>query len=545
MKAFFNKISSFFLEGGLKETVLRFPLSVICAVILCALVILDTHNLISDSDGRIPASLGFGFFWFGFARLIAQSREWNYPKEMVLAFAAFIPVALLMMFAQSFAQYLIFIIPATLLLLMIAPYLTALRETKNDSDFWSYNMTLWTGVLFSFVAIAVLLAGLMLAIESVKALFDVKISHRVFSDIWAISAFLVGPIYALSLVPKDFTSSCNECKEPPGLAFMLNWILAPLIILYFIILYAYLIKIIVMQELPLGTLAYMVTGFAGVSIATYLTGWPLREKAGAMMSKIYKYLFPALAVPVALQFIAIGERIYTFGMTEQRYMVLISAIWLSIIIFLFVFKKAQSIKIIPALLAALLLFASFGPWGAPEDKRQHPINDMHGGPAKNISSYDLTKLMGFDYVSHYARGPNDGHFALYGPSKGRSLMNVRGYDYVSQSLYAYAIDPAKMDNNRNKIKADENSSAPEVTWFLDQENNLKINVAGRGDVSFDLTETVKKARKNLDDKNRSVMALKGYGSGMKVNVIFTQISGKLNNDVPEVKNVSFSLLLDL
>ncbi len=632
MKSFLKKLSSFFLEGGLKETVLRFPLSTLCAFALFVLPTLSSHDIIDDDRAlqRAMACLVTGFFWFGGIRLVTESRGWTNAKGLAWALGVFIPFALLMAIAEQFGQYLFFVIPAVLLFLMVSPFTKTLREAKDDFSFWQFNHTLWVGVVVSMLAVGLMMGGLHAAVASIEALFNVDIPHKIMGDLWAFSGFFVGPIYALSWVPKTFEFKEEEYKEPTGLAFMLNWILAPLILIYFLILYAYLVKIIMAQSLPLGTLAYMVTGFAGVSIATYLAGWPLRDKCGALLRKIYKYLFPALAIPVVLQFLAIGERVNTYGVTEQRYMVVLSAVWLSVIIALFVFKKITSIKIIPALLAALFFLAAFGPWGAvglsgtsqfrhlekllvqyevlQEGKIVKTTKDISFEARKNISSKldylkstdrfdgvlkflteeqkkslveeqaknaahevttllldkrksdkyrslevisvrDVTELMGFQFVGEYQRSPNDERFDLNGRSHNGGFLAVKGYGFISNNMYAYTRQGEGFGGLPQSIKGRAIDGVPKISWGLNKENVLSFEVKGRGSVDFDLTDMVVKGQKNLDKnlgmQDQHPMILEESLQGMKIRLILSHISGKIEGEVIQVENVSFTMLLDL
>lgn len=600
MKAALNKFSSFFLHGGLKETLVRFPLSAFCAFALFVLIVLGIHDIIDDDKiiGRFITCLIIGYFWFGGMRLVAESMMWPRAKEMISAFLVFVPYALLMALAEDYEQYILFIIPALLLFLMVAPYSKTRFDSSDDLSFWLFNRFLWTGVLLSFLAILIMTAGLHAAFASIEALFGVNLPNDLMGDIWAFSAILVGPVYALSFVPKAFEyKDQDECEQTPGLMFMLNWILGPLILIYFLILYAYFIKLLMIQELPLGVLAYMVTGFAGVGIATYLVGWPVREKAGALMQKFYQYFFPALIIPVILQFLAIGERIYTYGFTEQRYMVALSAVWLTILVVLFTLRKNTSLKVMPGILMMLMVLAAFGPWGAiglsgisqynrlenlltkheilqdgqivktdadipyadrksisskvqylyDTDRQRHLrqwFPDKSDAEWKKMYAVDITQAMGFQYVYKYDSRNNEERFQYYTQSRHRQAIDVRGYDYVISNIYAY---PRKTDSavRSDQIPADEANNIPEITWRLGEDNILTITLAGRGDVTFDLGRFVEEKRGDGPTQSEEEMTLEGVAPGLKIKLSVTNISGQIEDGKAKVNNIAFAMLLDL
>ena len=58
------------------------------------------------------------------------------------------------------------------------------------------------------------------------------------------------------------------------------------------------------------------------------------------------------------------RRINDYGITEQRYFILVLALWLLFIAAYFLISKTKNIKVIPISLCLLALASSFGPWGA-------------------------------------------------------------------------------------------------------------------------------------------------------------------------------------
>jgi hypothetical protein len=61
---------------------------------------------------------------------------------------------------------------------------------------------------------------------------------------------------------------------------------------------------------------------------------------------------------------AIWRRVSEYGITENRYVVLLLGLWLAAIVVYFLLSKTPSIKVIPASLCLGALLTSFGPWGA-------------------------------------------------------------------------------------------------------------------------------------------------------------------------------------
>ncbi len=340
-------------------TVWRFPLSVICAICIFILVFIGIHDLVALQDDnilRICCILGCLYFWFGIAKLMTESQALSFKSSVFLTLLPAMGIVALLWFSQVWGMHLLFLMPALLLTLMFAAYL----KSGDDVSVWFFNRQMWFGVAVSYIALILFAGGLSTAFFAIEKLFNINIDGEIYGDIWTFSGFVLGPVYALSWVPKKFEFSNDDCSDPPGLKFIANWISAPMVFVYLLILYAYFGKVIIDQSLPKGILAYLISGFVGAGVVTYLVSWPLRESGSAQLRLLHKIFFPALIIPVGFHFFAIWERIGAYGMTEQRYFLLLTAMWFSILAIGNIFSKMP----IKAILAILLVFASFGPWSA-------------------------------------------------------------------------------------------------------------------------------------------------------------------------------------
>jgi hypothetical protein len=148
-------------------------------------------------------------------------------------------------------------------------------------------------------------------------------------------------------------------------AVLVKFVPVPLLLVYTAILDAYAAKIALAWELPKGTLGAMVVGYLFVGAATLLLGYPSRETGGALVRLFWRYWVWLAALPVALLFVAVSRRVADYGLTEQRYLMVLIGIWALI---LAAFRLAQGarfdLRLLPGVLALLLLAASFGPGGA-------------------------------------------------------------------------------------------------------------------------------------------------------------------------------------
>ena len=578
----------------LKATVLRFPLSVISTFAIFVVGVLMTHEVIKDVDddfiAKICAFLGCGYFWFGICKLVAESRGWPVVRHMALAMAGVAALGYIVFVPFLWWLHLAFIAPALLLLVMVAAYL---RKEGDDLSFWFFNRQVWFGVVVSYIALFMFAGGCSAALYAIEKLFDVKISGNVYFDMWLFASLVLGPVYALSWVPEKFTFTKDDCIDPPGLRFMANWISVPMVLVYLLILYAYFGKIIVTGDVPKGVLAYMISGFIGAGVVAYLVSWPLREDGTAQLRLFHRIFFPAILVPTAFHFYAIWERVSAYGFTEQRYYLLLSAIWFAFLGLGFTFRKLP-IKFIPGILAVLLIIGGIGPWSGVavsghsqfsrlehllvkdhllvdgkivkaegelpiEDRvaigsildylcnsdRDYMIADRFaftgysGEPCGHcIGGSALTEQLGFKYVTYYDRGESSDEERISITHYSGNFYAVTGYDYVlsAQNAYRSNVNPKKPCDSPDDPMA--------VCAVLDRDANLIVyqgnkELIRRNITDFVLAQWEKDKHAALDKKD---FYLDMESEKVKMRVEFSSIYGEIKDGKPQVNNVSFNLL---
>ena len=358
----------------LKETPLRFPLAFACAVASSAIVILSIHDLsLLDDDQILGRSLWFcviGFFLFLAGHLLGESLAWPRPRTILITLAAGgllawrVATADLDSFWSSGLN--LFLAPACVLAVMAAAFV---RARQADDALWHFNRLAWFGCAFGLLAGLVLGGGLSGAFAALDALFGVKVPGELYGDIWTLSLGLLTPWLALAGIPRSFAApevSAEQPLVPRPIAFLASYILIPLAIGYFAILYAFMVKIAVLWELPKGEVAVLIMGYAGFGVAAHLIAYPLRESGPWHVRAFHRWFYPALLVPAGLLALAIWVRVEAYGVTEDRYLVMAFAAWLLLLAPFMTLRPATGLKAAPLSLAVLLALGSFGPWGAEE-----------------------------------------------------------------------------------------------------------------------------------------------------------------------------------
>ncbi len=241
----------------------------------------------------------------------------------------------------------------------------AFTGKHNLKGFWQFNKALFLRLFFAVIYSGTLYLGICLALMGIDKLFGVRIDGKNYFRLWIIIAGIFNTWFFLAGIPKNLEELDQSEDYPKGLKIFTQYVLLPLVTLYLLILYSYMFKIIFTQNLPKGWVSYLVIGFSIAGVLALLLIHPIRNKEGNTWIRIFsKWFYGALYPLVIMLFVAIGRRMGDYGITENRYFIIVLAIWLAGISTYFLFSKVSNIKYVPLTLCIIALLTSFGPWGA-------------------------------------------------------------------------------------------------------------------------------------------------------------------------------------
>ncbi|GAB2780819.1 hypothetical protein HNQ93_001306 [Hymenobacter luteus] len=353
----------------------RFPLTLLCAFVLGGVGIYLIY--LSDSGKAQPewtlpvlSAAGLGLSFSLAVALAAERYRW--PAWGRLAAAVGVVALLGLWYAACppelnliWGLRLFVLLVALHLLVAVVPYLPELRRNADTPGFWRYNETLFLRILISGLYSGVLFAGCALALVAIDNLFDVELDERLFGYLFTVLATVFNTWFFLAGVPQNFAALEQEATYPKGLKVFTQFVLLPLVVLYLGILYAYLGRILVQWELPKGWVSILVLALAVAGILALLLIHPIRNAAENTWIRTFaRWFYLALFPLLGLLAVAIGTRIRAYGITEERYFVLVLAAWLLVMATYFLVRKGQGIIWIPASLAVVALLSVAGPWGA-------------------------------------------------------------------------------------------------------------------------------------------------------------------------------------
>jgi len=235
----------------------------------------------------------------------------------------------------------------------------------QDNGFWVYNKQLFLRILTSVLYSWVLFVGLVIALSAIEHLFHVDVEDKVYFDMWFVMIGVFNTWFFLADFPEGYERPKAIDEYPRGLKVFTQFVLMPILTIYLLILYAYMIRIAVTAVWPYGWVSYMVLAFSVAGILAILLVWPLRNEEDNKWIRGYSRVFYFALFPlIVLLAFAIWKRVSAYGITELRYFVLLLASWLLLTALYFLVSKKKTIRLIPLSLCIVAFLSAFGPWGA-------------------------------------------------------------------------------------------------------------------------------------------------------------------------------------
>jgi hypothetical protein len=348
----------------------RFSMALICAILSAGILIYITELKLSVNDNvnlfYVLQSLWLGMVSYVGLSVFTQRYTMRNATVILLNLAVFAAM-IFFYFAQpefytvkSFSRFVILLIAAHLGV-SFAPFLV----NTEVNGFWQYNKSLFIRFLTSAIYSAVFYIGLSIALLAIKELFNIDFGDNIYIYLFITVAVVLNTWFFSAGVPSRVIGLEQVRDYPKGLRVFTQYVLLPLVVIYLIILYFYQAKILFTLVWPRGIVSYLVIGFSTLGIFALLLVWPLRDDAEHSWIRTFtKRFFLALFPLIVLLCMAIGRRVMEYGVTENRYFIILLSLWLFIVALYFLFSRRKNIKFVPLSLFLAVLLSGFGPWNA-------------------------------------------------------------------------------------------------------------------------------------------------------------------------------------
>ena len=211
---------------------------------------------------------------------------------------------------------------------------------KNNQGFTYRNFT----NLFHLglaTAVWLLVFGLVAAILfTIKTLFNVEFSDSFYEHIYTSLGIFTLPLFFLVFQQRQAKSemTLNRIFE-----ILVNFVLAPALMIFTVLLYAYVVQIIFEGVLPKGMLANITLPYLLGGLGVYALRSICAKARWETFFKFYPYL---AIVPIVLLWLAIDRRISAYAWTEQRIYLVALATAITIAYAILIVPKARQYRLI-------------------------------------------------------------------------------------------------------------------------------------------------------------------------------------------------------
>ena len=345
------------LFPDMKKGIERFPVTVIFGLILFIVTIFS----IEGSYYKLETWIEYLIIAIPFSATVELIREKYFENKNRKFFRAinFFGIILFIfvskMFFKNYFAGEIINITATILIFYVLFYLIPIVYRNENRE--KYLQSVVGNQIITIGFALVLFLGFSAIIGTVDVLL-VNLSHTLYIHAFVFSSAIFGVIFFVSRL-KEKDESLENYALPKIVEILICYILIPLILIYTAILYLYFAKIIFTLKMPKGVVSHLVLWYTAFSLFIIIMVTPITFKN--KFAKFYKKFFPMISVPlILLALFSINERIFQYGITENRYLVVILVIWLLFNMILYIVKNDVKWVLISYIFA--ILIAVFSPF---------------------------------------------------------------------------------------------------------------------------------------------------------------------------------------
>ncbi|MBR1377048.1 MAG: DUF4153 domain-containing protein [Bacilli bacterium] len=334
-----KKIVDKILELG-KNTFKKFPVTIISASILTILLTIFIEDMEADAIKNIILGIAI----FTTSTFLFESMD---KRKIIYYIPSFIVAIVLTILynIESMDPYNNRIIICYELSIFIVSLYINYKNSKLEISKYMINL------LINLFKVYLIYGILMTGVSMIVGIFETLIFEF---DTFNIILRIIILISGCYLTPSLLYTLGNVDYEPPKYAkIVIKNILQIILIIAFVIIYAYILKIIFLRDMPSNEVFRIIT-------ALFVLGLPIWTMASYfndnnILDKINKIL-PYLFIPfVFLQIYALGVRIISNGITPTRYVGILLIIYEIIYLILYIIKKKHIDKIIPVLVIFIVI----------------------------------------------------------------------------------------------------------------------------------------------------------------------------------------------
>lgn len=340
------------IVNNLLVIVVRNPVEIIISAAFFILSFLTYEKILSPEtfgENLLLAPLVFAFcyllnrvFTVGFKRLLYY----------LSASAAAIPF---LVNASGWVQSGEYVASLAVAVAFLAIYTNYKDNTKFVRNILAYAKELF----FTMVIVTAVYVALLAIIFSFVYLFNLfKESYNDIGFYTTIVCYIIFAPVTFLYLNADDENKREAFRITKISEVIINYILAPALIIYTLILYLYIAKIIIGWSLPKGNLAYMVFGFI-ISAIIIKAGMLMVSKP--LFTRFFKSFSMIAIAPLTLFWIGSLHRIAQYGFTEERVYLIVCGTIMTLTVLLFISRKYDKYLYVGYITIVLLSLFSYIP----------------------------------------------------------------------------------------------------------------------------------------------------------------------------------------
>ena len=336
----------------------RFPITIILAFLhfITGIYIAEVRSFQSDEFVEVNFLLFGSIFITAMFEMLYEKYFYKQNRWLVRGIYSAITFVISIIFFVEYLRtndyynvYYFTLIPISIVLFLLIPILKK-KENKEK-----YLQSVFSNFVITGIFATVLWVGIEIILTTVNYLFfnsgDSLFFRLTMYSFWFI-AEIFGASLFLSLLKKP-DDNLENYEFPFIFNVLIKFVIIPLIIIYTGVLYIYMAKVLISMHLPKGLISHLVLWYTAFSVAVMILITPFTQKDKFFEN--FKKYFPYFSIPLIFaSLFAVFQRTYQYGITENRYYVLISIFWLLFCMVLYI-RKMNITGIFISLIACLVI----------------------------------------------------------------------------------------------------------------------------------------------------------------------------------------------
>lgn len=373
---------------------------------------------------------------------------------------------------------------------------------RSEKPFVEYCLRVCGGVVKTSIVYGIFALGILI----IMVIFN-ELIYDTDDFVWRLEAFLAGCVYFPGVL-----LAVSDVEEDVSRFFkiVVKFVLMPLTIAAFVIIYLYIAKLLFTKGLPSNEVFPILTALFCVGLPIWTMACNFED---VVMGKVAKYMPYAFVPFIILQGICVGMRMSQYGLTEGRYMGCALITFECIYIALYFIKNSQFLPLIFYVAVTMVTLLTLIPFVRIDDAVYYSQKSalekfltMDAGSKQTLTNQQKKRLVGsYGKIKYDRRGKN--YIDKISQSDkdwlqacGEEVDDYRFRDeqYINASLY------------HNPCNVAGYSVLSEFTNDYSDDNrgdltNYKIIVGDREERYVNIAQYVEAARNENDSMSRSDM----------------------------------------